>query len=111
MVALGLANSRMKDFYEVWAISRTHRFDPDRLSLAMAATFKRRRTAIPQDTAPVALTPAFSADAAKRAQGAAFVRDLAVTVPDFSVVIEDLAVFLMPHSQSAALRSSATSDA
>lgn len=110
MVALGLANSRMKDFYDVWALSRTHTFDPDRLSLAMAATFQRRRTAVPHDEAPTALTPAFSADAAKRTQWTAFTRDLAITVPDFSVVVEDLAAFLMPHSLRAALRSSATGD-
>lgn len=78
------------------------------LALAMAATFKRRRTEVPHDTTPVALTPAFSADTAKRAQWAAFVRDLAITVPDLGAVIEDLAAFLMPHSRHAALRGSAT---
>jgi hypothetical protein len=62
---------------------------------------------VPHDAAPTALTPAFSADAAKRAQWAAFVRDLAIPVPDFSLVVEDLAAFLMPHSQRAALRASA----
>jgi hypothetical protein len=57
MVALGRANSRMKkDFYDIWALSRTHVFDPDRLARAIAATFERRGTPIPAEP-PDALTP------------------------------------------------------
>lgn len=66
------------------------------------------RLSLSGHAAPTALTPAFSADAAKRMQWAAFARDLAIPVPDFSVVVEDLAALLMPHSRRAALRSSAT---
>jgi predicted nucleotidyltransferase component of viral defense system len=47
MVMLGLANSRMKDFYDVWILSRSYAFDDDRLPRAIAATFERRGTAIP----------------------------------------------------------------
>ncbi len=60
MVALGRANTRMKDFYDVWALSKTHAFDADRLSRAIAATFTRRNTVVPTE-APDALTPAFAA--------------------------------------------------
>lgn len=48
MVALGRANSRMKDFYDVWVLSKTHQFDKARLAQAIAATFKRRATEIPR---------------------------------------------------------------
>jgi hypothetical protein len=75
MVALGRANSRMKDFYDVWALSRSHAFDPGRLARAIAATFERRATPIPTEP-PDALTPAFVADAAKRTQWRAFIADL-----------------------------------
>ena len=80
MVMLGLANTRMKDFYDVWILSRNYAFDGERLSRAIAATFERRGTAIPKDV-PDALTPAFANDATKQRQWAAFVRDLAADVP------------------------------
>ena len=32
MVALGRANSRMKDFYDIWSLSRLHAFEGDRLA-------------------------------------------------------------------------------
>src|SRR5450755_1443482 len=47
MVALGLANSRMKDYYDIWMLSRMYEFDADRMVRALAATFGRRGTEIP----------------------------------------------------------------
>jgi len=49
MVSLGRANSRMKDFYDIWILTKTFDFAPDRLARAIAATFARRQTAIPAD--------------------------------------------------------------
>jgi len=46
MVALGRANSRMKDFYDVWLLRQSFPFDDDRLTRAIAATFERRGTAM-----------------------------------------------------------------
>ena len=100
MIMLGLANSRMKDFYDIWMLSRNYDFDGYRLSRAIAATFERRGTAIPEEV-PVALTPAFAADATKQRQWAAFVRDLAAKVPSLETIADDLAVFLMPHARQA----------
>ncbi len=98
MVMLGLANSRMKDFYDVWILSRSYEFDDDRLPRAIAATFERRGTAIPLE-APVALTQAFALDSSKQRQWAAFVRDLAIGIPALETVVTDLAAFLMPNAQ------------
>ncbi len=55
MVALGRANSRMKDFYDIWILSKSFDFAGDRLARAIAATFARRDTAVPVDL-PDALT-------------------------------------------------------
>ena len=44
MVALGMANSRMKDYYDVWMLTRTYVLDPARLRRAVDATFARRST-------------------------------------------------------------------
>jgi Nucleotidyl transferase AbiEii toxin, Type IV TA system len=75
MVALGRANSRMKDFYDIWILSKTFDFAPERLARAVAATFARRRTVIPTDR-PDALTEDFAEDPLKQRQWAAFVADI-----------------------------------
>jgi len=59
MVAFGRANSRMKDFYDIWILSKTFRFAEDRMARAIAATFARRQTAIPTEE-PDGLTSAFA---------------------------------------------------
>jgi hypothetical protein len=101
---LGLANSRMKDFYDVWILSRSYGFEDDRLPRAIAATFERRGTAIPLE-APLALTQAFAFDSGKQLQWAAFVRDLAIDIPALETVVTDLAGFLMPNARRARERS------
>ena len=73
MVKLGLANSRMKDFYDIWALSREFDFNGGVLSAAIQATFKRRTTAL-TPTMPLALTSEFSSDPLKQTQWKAFVR-------------------------------------
>lgn len=105
MVVLGLANTRMKDFYDVWILSRNYAFDEERLSPAIAATFERRATAIPTD-APDALTQKFASDMAKQRQWTAFVRDLAGNVPKLEVIVADLSNFLMPYARHATKRTS-----
>ncbi len=100
MVVLGLANSRMKDFYDVWVLSQAYAFDDDRLARAIGATFERRGTALPTD-APEALTATFSSDAAKQRQWQAFVRDLGAEVPVLGEVVAALAAFLLPHARRA----------
>lgn len=55
IVALGAANSRMKDFYDLWVISRRFNFDERVLADAIKATFARRQTEIPVEV-PVGLS-------------------------------------------------------
>ena len=100
MVLLGRANSRMKDYYDVWVLARTYAFGGDRLARAIAATFARRRTSLP-DTLPDGLTKDFAEDPMKRSQWEAFSRDLAVAPGPLEAVVEDLAAFLMPHLETA----------
>jgi predicted nucleotidyltransferase component of viral defense system len=100
MVHLGLANSRLKDFYDIWVLARTHEFKGDRLARAISATFARRKTAIPADR-PDALTEAFARDPTKVQQWTAFVQDVAIDPGALTDVIETLADFLMPHAKKA----------
>lgn len=101
MVVLGRANSRMKDFYDIWILGRSFAFDGDRLARAIAATFARRKTAIPE-ILPDALTPAFAADDQKRRQWRAFIEDVAHNPGELADVVRYLAEFLMPHATAAA---------
>ena len=103
MVALGRANSRMKDFYDVWVLNRSFAFDDDRLARAIAATFARRGTPIPTEL-PDALTPAFAADNQKRQQWKNFIEDVDMNPGDLGDVIRDIAEFLMPHAVAATRR-------
>lgn len=107
MVALGRANSRMKDFYDIWILSRSFAFDDDRLPRAIAATFARRRTPIP-DELPDALSPSFAADAQKQQQWRAFVEDVTLNPGELTDVLEELAAFLMPQAAFAAKWSGAS---
>jgi len=101
LVALGMLNSRMKDFFDLWAISETFAFDGSILADAIAATFDRRHTTIPVET-PVALTPAFAEDAAKRAQWQGFLRRTALSIAPGSFVEMQTKVsaFVLPPVQS-----------
>ena len=47
MVMLGIANSRMNDFYDIWSLARTFEFSGPSLSSAIRATFERRQTDLP----------------------------------------------------------------
>ena len=51
MVKLGLLNSRMKDFYDLWLMMRRFDFDGSRLAEALKRTFNHRKTPPPQDEA------------------------------------------------------------
>ena len=97
MVALGLANTRYKDLYDVWVLSSAYTFEGDRLARAIRATFDRRRTAIPP-IPPDALTAAFSGDPQKRQEWASYIADLGSPDLDLAQVVADLAAFLMPHA-------------
>jgi predicted nucleotidyltransferase component of viral defense system len=101
MVALGRANSRMKDFYDIWLLCRSFPFDDDRLARAIAATFERRETEIPTEL-PDALTPAFAEDSQKQRQWNAFLENVALHPGSLADVIASVAGFIMPHAIAAA---------
>jgi len=48
MIKLGLLNSRMKDFYDVWLMMRCFNFDRSKLSEALKRTFEYRKTSLPK---------------------------------------------------------------
>lgn len=97
MVALGRANSRMKDFYDVWVLARAYKFADDGLARAIGATFARRNTPIPADP-PFGLTRAFADEVGKQQQWKAFAENMEAELPSLAEVVTELAAFLMPHA-------------
>lgn len=96
MVMLGRANTRMKDFYDVWSLAgRPEGHDPARLVVAIRATFARRNTPLPE-ALPDALTPDFGSDPDKQRQWTSFVADIGDAPRDLAVVIAALAAFAEP---------------
>lgn len=97
MVALDMANTRLKDFLDIWVLAQGRAFDGAVLAEAIRATFERRRTPLPETTL-IALTPAFHSAEAKQAQWTAYTRKARVRgeMPALDVVAEHIAAFAMP---------------
>lgn len=72
MVSLGMGNSRMKDFYDVWTLLQNFDLDENVMRDAIGATFKRRRTKCPA-TIPIAMSHEFASDPTKNRQWRAFI--------------------------------------
>jgi len=97
MVQLAIADSRMKDFYDIWLMSRLFEFHFDTLCKAIKDTFKRRKTNIP-NIVPIALSEEFWGDTQKRAQWNAFLRKSKPegAEADLGKLVESIADFLLP---------------
>ncbi len=93
MVKLGKLNSRMKDFFDIWLLSRYFSFDQAILTKALALTFAQRKTEM--DTS-VVFSPEFAS--LKQVQWEAFRKrqKLSYAPELFSEVVNSLSVFLVP---------------
>lgn len=105
LVSLGGDNSRMKDFYDLWAISEQFRFDGAALAESIRATFARRGTDIPDDI-PSGLSEELASSPEKEAQWRASTQRgrLGAQPGTFPEVVSRLRDFLMPaaHAQNPA---------
>jgi hypothetical protein len=98
LTKLGMANSRLKDFYDLWLVSQTFDFNHQALTEAVCRTFQRRGTAL-RDAPPAGLTDEFAA--AWSTQWQAFLgRERMAAVPaSLTVVVADLRRFLLPLTE------------
>ncbi len=96
MVKLGLLNTRMKDFHDIWTLSRAFPFSRHQLHQAIAATFLHRRTDLPPLPSILAAAPPDLAD--KQKQWTAFRRKsrLSQSPETFQTLQTDLTDFLAP---------------
>lgn len=97
IVNLGIANSRMKDYYDLFVILNQFDLTIQKLAEAMAATFERRQTEIPSQV-PMGLSDEFSQDATKQIQWQQFLRNqqLDSIESDLAEVIRTLREKLRP---------------
>ena len=95
MSTLGIANSRMKDYFDLWVLARKTDFDGDILRQAVQATFERRKTALTGQP-PFGLTDAFARDAQKQMQWQAFLKKNRLEALALNDVIAALATFMLP---------------
>jgi predicted nucleotidyltransferase component of viral defense system len=96
MVKLGVANSRMKDFYDLWVLAQRFEFDSSTLAAAIQSTFKTRRTALPRSS-PLALRTEFYELPTKQTQWRAFLQKSKLKADSsLKEIIEVIREFLMP---------------
>jgi len=94
MITLGELNSRMKDFYDIWFLSRQFNFEGDTLLEAIDRTLKNRETEIPEEITP--FTDQFIHS--KETQWKAFCHklDLESLPDDFNEIMVTIKIFLEP---------------
>lgn len=89
VVALGLANSRMKDFYDLVTLPRAIPIETDDLAKTIQNTFERRTTAVPQ-LRPDGLSDAFGRDPIRQTQWRAYVADTELADSELIAILEDI---------------------
>lgn len=78
---LGMANTRMKDYFDLSVLLTEDNIDADQLLAAVQATFNRRKFDVPK-TAPAGLSDEFANDLTRQRQWAAFLKKSRLDAPD-----------------------------
>jgi hypothetical protein len=93
-------NSRLRDYYDIWLLSRSFTFDGKLLASAIQKTCQRRGTEIPVE--PVALTVVFLEDPAKQRQWAAYRRksQLHDSPQSLGEIVQVVGAFLNPIARA-----------
>jgi predicted nucleotidyltransferase component of viral defense system len=73
ITVLGMANTRLKDYYDLYCIAQTFALQPDELRVALERTFERRATPLPTEL-PLGLSEAFALNPTKVAQWQGFLK-------------------------------------
>ncbi len=94
IVSLGMGNSRMKDFFDLWVLTQNSKLEPKTLRAAITATFERRGTSIPTST-PIGLSDEFASDRIKQTQWRAFIAKNRLKALDLREVVPLLRNYLV----------------
>lgn len=95
LVSLGIANTRMKDYFDLWVLRQQGKFDNELLRTAIAETFLLRGKPLPKGV-PVGLSDEFSGDVQKQRQWLVFLKKNQLAPLDLGVLIVGLRAWLMP---------------
>ncbi len=95
IATLGIANSRMKDYFDLWVLRQQGNFDTEILRAAIVATFARRERTLPRQV-PMGLSEAFSDDMQKQRQWQAFLKKNQLEQVELAVVVQALREWLSP---------------
>jgi len=98
IVTLGIANGRMKDYYDLWAIPNAIMIDSTELDDAIRATFERRGTRIP-DTLPIGLSDEFVTDDQKSQQWLAYAASIDLEDLTLETVVGVISSYVEPACQ------------
>ncbi len=108
LVQLRMLNTRMKDYFDLWVLTRQPELNKEVLGSAIERTFANRGMEIDAD--PIGLSPAFGNDPAKQTQWSAFLKRARITEAPSSLseVVEELdkffATYLFLNSKNPRLR-------
>jgi len=94
IISLGMANSRMKDYFDLWVILRDAELDRNILVQAVEATLNRRGTRKPSGV-PIGLSEQFSSDRQKLMQWTAFINRNQLTAASLEQTVQELRTALM----------------
>lgn len=94
-VSLGMLNSRMKDYFDLWVLVTYAEFDNAILKKAIQATFERRGTPLPAKL-PIGLSDEFANDGQKNKQWLAFLHKNGIAPKPLAEIVTDLRNFLWP---------------
>ncbi|NOX87661.1 MAG: nucleotidyl transferase AbiEii/AbiGii toxin family protein [Calditrichaeota bacterium] len=97
MIELGMANSRMKDYFDLFYIAQNVKVNGHLLIEAINKTFKQRNTPLPKKI-PNALSDEFAKDEIKKKQWKAFLKknELKSFPEDLNLIITILQEFYLP---------------
>jgi predicted nucleotidyltransferase component of viral defense system len=95
LASLGIANSRMKDYFDLWVLSRHSEFEGKILQRAIRATFDQRKSTLPS-AVPFGLTDTFAQDMQKQTQWRAFINKNRLEALSLEDVVISLRDFLLP---------------
>ncbi len=102
IVSRGLANSRLRDYYDLWMLPTLREYDGAEVARALLATFGHRGTTLPTEVPP-GLSGAFFGAPDTQAGWRSFLSNRRIEAPlDLSDVCEAIIAFVMPPAAAAA---------
>ena len=89
IISLGMANSRMKDYFDLWVLLTRCQLDREILRRAVTATLARRKTTLP-NRLPLGLSDEFAMEAQKNSQWNAFIKRNRLEAKTLAETIESI---------------------